>query len=85
MAYVKKDKYVVRNNGKSQQEMLELLYSREDVSKTKARDLVFYSVPMSKIRWAKWLNAEEIHRFLVQEDNYETETHYIEKEEDLGI
>jgi hypothetical protein len=85
MAYVKKDKYVVRNNGKIQQEMLELLYSKEDVSMTKARDLVFYSVPMSKIRWAKWLNAEEICRFLVREDEYKIDTAYIEKEEDLGI
>ncbi len=76
MAYIKREKYTVINDGDLKKELLDVLLEK-GISSVKARQLVYYPVPMSLIRWARWLEPSECDMFLEP---------YIEDEsEDMGF
>ena len=82
MAYVKRGKYTVIDDDVIKSEMLDALIEK-GIADNKARQLVFYPVPMSLIRWAKWLNPSEIKLFL--EPFKEEENTTDEETEDFGF
>lgn len=63
MAYKKREKYTIINDNDLKKELLDVLLEK-GVSSVKARQLVYYPVPMSLIRWAKWLEPSECDMFL---------------------
>lgn len=63
MAYIKREKYTVINDNDLKKELIEVLKKRGTPS-AKARQLVYYPVPMSLIRWAKWLDPEDMDVYL---------------------
>lgn len=63
MAYIKRGKYTVVNDDNLKKELLDVLLEKE-IPSAKARQLVYYPVPMSLIRWAKWLDPSECTMFL---------------------
>lgn len=69
MAYIKRTNYTVINNDIIKEEMLEALYELDTISEAKARQLVYYPVPMTLIRWGKYLTPAQISRFLVEVGN----------------
>ena len=75
MGYVKREKYTIINDNDLKKELLERLVEK-GIPSIKARQLVYYPVPMSLIRWAKWLDPEECELYL---EPYETES------EDMGF
>ena len=66
MAYVKREKYLPNPDTDVLEEMLSTLIENGVASK-KARQLVYYPVPMSLIRWSKYLNPQQIKDFLLSE------------------
>ena len=82
MAYVKRCKYTVIDDDIIKSEMLDALIEK-GIADNKARQLVFYPVPMSLIRWARWLNPSEIKLFLepFKEEGNTTD----EETEDFGF
>lgn len=66
MAYVKRVKYVIKDNDAIKDELLELLIEEKGLSKNKASQLVFYSTPMSLIRWSNYLKPSEMEMYLVE-------------------
>lgn len=82
MAYVKRGKYTVIDDDVIKSEMLDALIEK-GIADNKARQLVFYPVPMSLIRWARWLNPSEIKLFL--EPFKEEENATDEEAEDFGF
>ena len=84
MAYIKREKYTIINDNDIKKEMLQALLDN-GVQSTKARQLVYYPVPMSLIRWAKWLDPEQCEMFLepyVEEEEYYEED---ENQDDFGF
>ncbi len=77
MAYIKRDKYTVIDDDNIKSEMLDALIEK-GIAANKARQLVFYPVPMSLIRWARWLNPSECSMFL---EPFEQSEHSKEIEE----
>lgn len=63
MAYVKREKYTIVNDDELKKELLDVLLEK-GIPSVKARQLVYYPVPMSLIRWAKWLDPSECTMFL---------------------
>ena len=63
MAYIKRSKYTIIDNDELKKELLDLL-EEKDIKSVKARELVYYPRPMSLIRWAKYLDPEEIKIYL---------------------
>ena len=61
--------------------MLDALIEK-GIADNKARQLVFYPVPMSLIRWARWLNPSEIKLFL---EPFKEENTTNEETEDFGF
>ena len=74
MAYMKREKYTIVNDDELKKELLDVLLEK-GISSVKARQLVYYPVPMSLIRWAKWLDPSECTMFLEP----------LEKEEDTNF
>ena len=87
MAYVKREKYLPNPNTDVLEEMLSTLIENGVASK-KARQLVYYPVPMSLIRWSKYLNPQQIKDFLLPEKKTNESVDVDEVDEfeyDLGI
>lgn len=80
MAYRPIDRYAPAPVGRIQDELVELLRSKPNVSSQTAKRLVFVTPPMSKIRWCKWLTADEMNYYLVNVKDIDkvTEADYIE-------
>lgn len=74
MAYKKREKYTIVNDDELKKELLDVLLEK-GIPSVKARQLVYYPVPMSLIRWAKWLDPSECTMFLES----------LEKEEDTNF
>lgn len=83
MAYVKRYKYTIINDNDLKKELLDLLKAK-GVKSVKARQLVYYPVPMSLIRWAKYLEPNECEIYL---EPYEepNEEEVEENQEDFGF
>ena len=87
MAYVKREKYLPNPNTDVLEEMLSTLIENGVASK-KARQLVYYPVPMSLIRWSNYLNPQQIKDFLLSENKIKESVDVNEVDEfeyDLGI
>ena len=87
MAYVKREKYLPNPDTDVLEEMLSTLIENGVASK-KARQLVYYPVPMSLIRWSKYLNPQQIKDFLLSEKKIKESVDVDEVDEfeyDLGI
>lgn len=84
MAYVKREKYLPNPDTDVLEEMLSTLIENGVASK-KARQLVYYPVPMSLIRWSKYLNPQQIKDFLLSEKKIKESVDVDEFEYDLGI
>ena len=87
MAYVKREKYLPNPNTDVLEEMLSTLIENGVASK-KARQLVYYPVPMSLIRWSNYLNPQQIKDFLLSENKIKESVDVDEVDEfeyDLGI
>lgn len=78
MAYIRREKYTVIDDNDIKKEMLDTLLEK-GIQSTKAKQLVYYPVPMSLIRWAKWLEPAECDMFL--EPYYED----AENQDDFGF
>lgn len=65
MAYIKRGKYVLTKDKETLANLLEVLTER--FGAVKAKNIVFYSVPMSKKRWSKWLDFNEFDDYLEEE------------------
>lgn len=63
MAYNKREKYTIVNDNDLKKELLELLL-KKDIPSIKARQLVYYPVPMSLIRWSIYLDPNECEIYL---------------------
>ena len=67
MAYKKRELYVTSQIGELQEEMIQVLKSKEPkIRNDKIKQLVFAPVPMSKIRWLKWFTPVEMEKYLVK-------------------
>lgn len=82
MAYIKREKYTVIDDDVVKSEMLDALIEK-GIETKKAKQLVFYPVPMSLIRWSKWLEPSELKLFLEPADKQENATN--EETEDFGF
>ncbi len=63
MAYIKREKYTVINDNDLKKELLDVLLEK-GIKSVKARQLVYYPVPMSLIRWSRYLDPNECEMFL---------------------
>ena len=63
MAYIKREKYTVINDSDLKKELLEVLLEK-GITSVKAKQLVYYPVPMSLIRWSRYLDPSECDMFL---------------------
>lgn len=63
MAYIKREKYTVINDNDLKKELLDVLLEK-GIKSVKARQLVYYPVPMSLIRWSRYLDPNECGMFL---------------------
>lgn len=68
MAYIKREKYTIINDNDIKKELLETMLEK-GVPSIKARQLVYYPVPMSLIRWSKWLDPEDCEKYLEPVDS----------------
>lgn len=84
MAYKPIDRYVPAPIGRIQDELVEVLAAKPNVSSHTAKRLVFATPPMSKIRWCKWLTADEMNYYLVNVKDIDkvTEADYEEADND---
>lgn len=86
MAYIKREKYTVIDDDNLKGEMLQTLMDK-GISSVKARQLVYYPIPMSLIRWARWLEPSECSMFLVPfeetEETKEVEIEEVEETEEV--
>lgn len=62
MAYQKTKKYIIKQDNDVKQELLDILSDR--FGAPRAKKIIFLSVPMSLIRWAKWLDIKEFDTYL---------------------
>lgn len=63
MAYIKREKYTVVSDNDLKKELLEVLLAK-GIPSVKAKQLVYYPVPMSLIRWSRYLDPSECDMFL---------------------
>ena len=87
MAYIKREKYTVIDDNDLKKELLDTLLEK-GIQSVKARQLVYYPVPMSLIRWSKYLNPQQIKDFLLPEKKIKESVDVDEVDEfeyDLGI
>ena len=63
MAYIKREKYTVVNDSDLKKELLDVLLEK-GITSVKAKQLVYYPVPMSLIRWSRYLDPSECDMFL---------------------
>ncbi|MEE3417778.1 MAG: hypothetical protein VZQ62_00395 [Methanosphaera sp.] len=63
MAYIKREKYTVINDSDLKKELLDVLLEK-GIPPVKAKQLVYYPVPMSLIRWSRYLDPSECDMFL---------------------
>lgn len=63
MAYIKREKYTVINDSDLKKELLDVLLEK-GIKSVKARQLVYYPIPMSLIRWSRYLDPSECDMFL---------------------
>ena len=63
MAYIKREKYTVVNDSDLKKELLDVLLEK-GIPSVKAKQLVYYPVPMSLIRWSRYLDPSECDMFL---------------------
>lgn len=63
MAYIKREKYTVINDSDLKKELLDVLLEK-GITSVKAKQLVYYPVPMSLIRWSRYLDPSECDMFL---------------------
>lgn len=63
MAYIKREKYTVINDSDLKKEFLDVLLEK-GIPSVKAKQLVYYPVPMSLIRWSRYLDPSECDMFL---------------------
>ena len=63
MAYIKREKYTVINDSDLKKELLDVLLEK-GIPSVKAKQLVYYPVPMSLIRWSRYLDPRECDMFL---------------------
>ena len=75
MAYIKREKYTVINDSDLKKELLDVLLEK-GITSVKAKQLVYYPVPMSLIRWSRYLDPSECDMFLEP---------YNEDSEDMGF
>ena len=66
MAYIKRNKFAIINNDSIKEELLNELYKSDNISGSKARELVYYANPMSLIRWARYLTPAQTKTYLVE-------------------
>lgn len=69
MAYERRVRFTLTNDVEVRKEILKILSERHGVSK--AQDILLYSKPLSKKRWNRWLELDEMDKFL--EEYPETE------------
>lgn len=82
MAYSKRTLYVIKDDDNLKEEMLQVLFDLGTVSKSRARQIIFYATPMSLVRWSKYLTASQMRKYLVE---YGTKNTTDVNAEDLGI
>lgn len=63
MAYIKREKYTIINDSDLKKELLDVLLEK-GITSVKAKQLVYYPVPMSLIRWSRYLDPSECDMFL---------------------
>lgn len=63
MAYIKREKYTVISDSDLKKELLNVLLEK-GIPSVKAKQLVYYPVPMSLIRWSRYLDPSECDMFL---------------------
>lgn len=80
MAYQKRIKYTVVEDNNLKEELLEVLENLGTISRAKARQLVYYPVPMSLIRWGNYLTPAQAEKYLAP---FEEEPSI--SESDMGI
>ena len=78
MAYIKREKYTVINDSDLKKELLDVLLEK-GITSVKAKQLVYYPVPMSLIRWSRYLDPSECDMFL------ESYNENDENQEDFGF
>lgn len=78
MAYIKREKYTVINDSDLKKELLDVLLEK-GIKSVKAKQLVYYPVPMSLIRWSRYLDPSECDMFLEPYDEND------ENQEDFGF
>lgn len=72
MAYIRREKYTVVSDNDLKKELLEVLLAK-GIPSVKARQLVYYPVPMSLIRWSKWLDPSECEMYLEPAESEESD------------
>lgn len=78
MAYIKREKYTIINDSDLKKELLDVLLEK-GIKSVKARQLVYYPIPMSLIRWSRYLDPSECEMFL------EPYSENDENQEDFGF
>lgn len=78
MAYIKREKYTVVNDSDLKKELLDVLLEK-GIPSVKAKQLIYYPVPMSLIRWSRYLDPSECDMFL------ESYNENDENQEDFGF
>ncbi len=78
MAYIKREKYTIVSDNDLKKELLDVLLEK-GLTSAKARQLVYYPVPMSLIRWSRYLDPSECDMFLERYDEND------ENQEDFGF
>lgn len=63
MAYIKREKYTISSDGELRKELLNVLLEK-GIPSGKAKQLVYYPVPMSLIRWSRYLDPNECEMYL---------------------
>ena len=63
MAYIKREKYTVSSDGELRKELLNVLLEK-GIPSGKAKQLVYYPLPMSLIRLSRYLDPNECDMYL---------------------
>lgn len=71
MGYIERKRYIIVNDDDIKEELLTELYSSDKVKPTKARQLIYYSKPLTLCRWGKYLTIAQIKKYLVPVDDIE--------------
>lgn len=84
MAYIKREKYTVKNDDIVKSEMLEAL-AEKGLPEKKIKQLVFYPTPMSLIRWSNYLEPSEMKLFLEPLEAQREGVEEVEEEQETAI